>query len=228
MTGSDNYRQHIEGKKHLKKLKALGIAAISKTTPAENTTAGAEAPGYAGKFVKPAGENGNTGNGTDQSPPTKPTKPINAAEILGTSNADPVMNAVKANMLGKLPLKRAAYDRRCDICNVDYSSLTHEEQHLGGKKHQKKKLAKDMEATQSATLYCGFCNLQANSVEQMDQHRSGSAHKKKVEKAQEDQQQHSAAKKKFVPSSGTELSDSQILPPPPTSLPKLSPLTYNK
>lgn len=224
MTGAANYQQHIEGKKHLKKLKSLGTLAVNKNTAENNVQE--TAPAYAGNFVKPEGEDKKAETTTASPPP----KPVNTAEILGTSNADPVMNAVKANMLGKLPLKRAAYDKKCDVCNIEYSSPSHEEQHLSGKKHQKKVQAKELEATKSATLYCGFCNLHANSIEQMEQHRNGSAHKKKVDKAQQQQQQaqHSAAKKKFVPSSGAELSDRQIMPPPPTAPPKLEPLSYDK
>lgn len=56
----------------------------------------------------------------------------------------------------------------------------------------------------------------------------GASHRKKVEKAQKDQSEHSAAKKKFVPSSGSEISDSQLLPSPDTQLPVLEPLTYDK
>ncbi|XP_045183070.2 zinc finger protein 385B-like [Mercenaria mercenaria] len=236
MTGSENYQQHIEGKKHLKKLKALSMGSSSVTQASTETGNGQSAQelvtvkGYGGQFVKPSSDTGNQGNKVDLPPPPKN---VNAAQILGTNNADPVMNAVKANLLGKLPLKRQAYDGKCEVCDVEYTSASHEEQHLSGKKHKKKVQAKEVTGANAATLFCGFCNLHVNSVEQMDQHRSGTAHKKKVENAKKAQQEtqppHSAAKKKFVPSSGTEFSDQMLMPPlPPAALLDLKPLTYDK
>lgn len=249
MTGAEPYKTHIEGKKHLKKLKALGLTSVLGTT-----TTGSNQPdvkSYSNATVKPKEEskistyNAEPVNATPVNAKysTEPvsakynTEPVNAAQILGTSNTDPVMNAVKANLLGKLPLKRAEYKGKCDVCNVEFTSKSHEEQHLSGKKHKKKVQAKEAkEGANATTFFCGFCNVQVNSVEQMNQHRSGTAHNKKVasaRKAQQETQQgspppHSAAKKKFVPSSGTEVWDNQIMSPPPVPPPILQPLTYDK
>ncbi|KAL4217725.1 hypothetical protein ACF0H5_022465 [Mactra antiquata] len=212
MTGDDNYRQHMEGKKHLKKVKSLGFDAGTSQIGSQGQTSTAVSS--------------TTENSKPVLPP--PPKQIIAGDIIGTSNEDPVMNAVKANLLGKLPLKRVSYERRCDTCGVDYTSRSHEEQHLLGKKHLKKVQAlKASEEGNAATLYCGFCNLTLNSIEQMEQHRNGASHKKKVEKAKADQVEHSVAKKRFVRSEEERI-ESGLIPLSNTTLPPLEPLTYDK
>ena len=58
------------------------------------------------------------------------------------------MSAVKANLMGKLPTKRIAYEGRCSVCNVQYTSSSHEAQHMSGQKHLKKiKLAEGKDFT---------------------------------------------------------------------------------
>lgn len=239
MTGPENYQQHIEGKKHLKKLKASGMTPATQPMPAENKPVQVKAKGYEGRFVKPSAAVSDQDNyrneGKTEQHFTSPES-AHAVQFLQTNNADPVMNAVKANLLGKLPLKNPLYQGKCDICEVEYTSKSHEEQHLSGKKHKRKFQTKEaLESQNGASFYCGFCNLHVNSIEQMDQHRSGSSHNKKVENAKNLQQRtqlpHSAAKKKFVPSSGIESSDNVVMPTPPlppATLLELKPLTYDK
>ncbi|XP_052765167.1 zinc finger protein 346-like [Mya arenaria] len=245
MTGPANYQDHITGKKHLKKLKALGDLPekFDQSAMPPSSTSSTPAAGYGGQFVKAAADTGEgvSGQGRGQfglnvqgqvkglsAQPPAPVIPT-PAEILGTTNADPVMNAVKANYLGALPSKKLTYGRKCEVCNVDYTSASHEDQHLSGKKHKNKwalhKLNENAEEIKKgATFFCGFCNMNLNSPVQLDQHREGTAHLKKVAQARKSQEEGaSAAKKTFVPSSET-------LPPiPPTTSPlELKPLTYDK
>ena len=56
---------------------------------------------------------------------------------------DPEMKAVRANMLNKAPentqkKKKPMMTERCELCSVDYTSPSHKEQHLSGKKHARK------------------------------------------------------------------------------------------
>ena len=65
---------------------------------------------------------------------------------LFSETCDPVMKAVKANIMGKFPNKqgrfpkkrKAVMSERCDLCNVDYTSQSHKELHICGRKHARK------------------------------------------------------------------------------------------
>ncbi|XP_052236721.1 zinc finger RNA-binding protein-like isoform X2 [Dreissena polymorpha] len=297
MTGTATYETHMSGRKHKRKLQALGAIALSKMAaiPTSSTSTNTTVPqnkvsGYAGKFVRPSTEvkmetkeggtsmyaYGQFGQVQSSTPGiadntymqsqaytqaqayTQPqaysqaqaytqsqtytqaqTTPVNTdARVVGAGNTDPVMKAIKANIVGSVSKKRKpAYDGRCEICGVDYTSKELENMHLLGKKHKKKLQSRllDNNAVSSdstgistpstlnpASFYCGFCNLQLNSLLQLEQHRQGTSHLNKVKKCQDIQQEGAtAAKRKFIPASET-------INTPMTSLPHLEPLTYDK
>lgn len=253
MTGKEQYEQHLQGQKHAKKLKIFGHLSNQSDSPEITTTpVGQPVPGYSGKFVSTSeksfasadskGEvkkNGDA-NTAHQQPPPPPSLPrslttttaVNQQPLSAMPGDDPVMNAVKANLMGSLPSKKPAYQGRCDVCNVPYTSKSHEEQHLSGKKHARKAQLQGGPTTlKPASFFCGFCNINVNSESQMDQHVSGTIHQKKVQQASGQQKRPqsvsdsgpSAAKKKF---SGY---DKAFIPPlqDPSQL-MLQPLTYDK
>lgn len=63
---------------------------------------------------------------------------IFAEKIEQLPGINPVMKAVMNNALGNLPLKRKAYNGRCDACGLDFNAESQERQHFDGKKHAKR------------------------------------------------------------------------------------------
>ncbi|XP_062611013.1 zinc finger protein 385B-like [Saccostrea cucullata] len=121
-------------------------------------------------------------------PPPPPPQPA-VKQPPRAPGVNPVVQAVVDNALGKLPLKRKAYDGQCEICKVIYTSESHEKQHLMGSKHAKK--AKIAAAAQGNTplaaftgFNCTYCNVVLNSLEQLSAHRDGQKHKQTVLKLQ--------------------------------------------
>lgn len=107
----------------------------------------------------------------------------------GPPGVNPVVQAIVDNALGKLPLKRKAYDGQCEICKVSYTSESHERQHLMGSKHAKKaKIAAAAEGKVPLAAFTGFnctyCNVVLNSLDQLTAHREGQKHKTTVSKLQ--------------------------------------------
>lgn len=86
-------------------------------------------------------------------------------------------------------MKRKAYDGQCEICKVNYTSESHERQHLMGSKHAKKaKIAAAAEGKVPLAAFTGFnctyCNVVLNSLDQLTAHREGQKHKTTVSKLQ--------------------------------------------
>ncbi|XP_061178820.1 zinc finger protein 385A-like [Saccostrea echinata] len=233
LNSQEQLAQHQSGSKHLKKLKAAGIAATVVSRPGFSSSATTTGKKTYGNFVasdtlmpltaqlitppKSLGVSTTSVTNIEVVPPPPPppppqpkqaTTPFISATLVNKVNpppppppqptvkqqpraprVNPVVQAVVDNALGKLPLKRKAYDGHCEICKVIYTSESHEKQHLMGSKHAKKaKIAAAAQGNIPLAAFTGFnctyCNVVLNSLEQLTAHREGQKHKQTVLKLQ--------------------------------------------